>query len=182
MRKLALIFVVIFGVLIAGCDDGGPSARQKEQATQDRSNESLVNEQPAQPMAYSPTRDAAIQWAKTWEEEGKIAYIYFSNMMGEQTGYFILKGLPVSYDASLTPTQRVEDRYEGDVVLNNPAMDGMYYGIGADTRYYGFDAVSGAYLEWSANGGQEFFISDQPINAPEAKPLGDATVEEVQNR
>lgn len=182
MRKLALMFVVIFGVLIAGCEEAQPSAQQKEQAAQNRSNETLVNDQPAQAMNYSPTRDAAIQWAKTWEQEGKIAYVYFRNEEAVPTGYYVLKGLPVSYNASLTPTHKADTNSYGRLLIPNPAMDGMYYGAGTDSRYYGFDAISGAYLEWSANGGQEFFISDQPINAPEATPLGDATVEAVQNQ
>lgn len=184
MRKLiVLISLLVSLFIVAGCSESN-SAREKEQEVQNKSNETLVNNQPAEAMDYSPTRNTAKKWANTWEEKGKIAYVYFSNMQGEQTGYFILDGLPVSYNASLTPTQRIQETFESGVaIMNNPAMDGMYYGAGSDSRYYGYDAVSGAYLEWSANGGQEFFITDQPLsNVPEAKPLGDATIEEVQQQ
>ncbi len=47
-------------------------------------------------------------------------------------------------------------------------------------QFFGFDAVSGAYLEWSAGGSFNFFVSDQPLSRPDSKPLGEATIEEIQ--
>lgn len=180
---MIIVALVVSALIVAGCSETQPKADQKEQKAQSTGYEALVNKQPAEGMAYSPTREALIKYANTWEEEGKIAYVYFSNMNGERTGYFILEGLPASYSAALTPTERIETHYESQAVIENPAMDGVYYSGSDAARYFGYDAVSGAYLEWSANGGQEFFITDQPLsNVPEAKPLGDATIEAVQQQ
>src|SRR5690606_40706282 len=97
--------------------------------------------QPAHVMKYSPTRETISKWGKTWEKEGKLSYVYLLNSMGDTVGYYVLKGLPVSYCASLTPTwdfTRQDGKYHQ---VPAPGIDQEYYGNsgGLCSTYYGFD-------------------------------------------
>src|SRR3546814_10473582 len=57
------------------------------------------------------------------------SYVYIQNANG-QYGYYILKGLPVTYCVGLLPPE-VKQRgdlgqYDGDMVDQGPSMDGTY--------------------------------------------------------
>lgn len=175
-----ILAVVLMGFVAVSCEE--QNATEREQNQQGNNYEGQVERQPAESMEYSPTREGLNKWMRTWDEPGKIAYVYLYAANGEDLGYFVLEGLPVSYCASLTPTERVIDRADGDFTATAPSMDGVYYSGNQCIQFFGFDAVSGAYLEWSAGGAFNFFVSDQPLPRPESEPLGQATVEEVQQQ
>lgn len=182
MRKLIILIAALMMVfVVAGCNDPD-NAREKEQKSQTDNYTSLQQKQPAESMEYSPTREGLNRWMETWEEPGKTAFVYFSNNEGVITGYYVFEGLPVSYCASLTPPDDVVTEFEGTLLRVAPSMDGVYYSGSQCLQYFGYDAVSGAYIEFFMGGTQNVFITDQPINAPEAKPLGDATIEDVQKK
>lgn len=138
-------------------------------------------------MAYSPTRETINFWIDTWDEPGKLSFVYLQGANGEFLGYYVLEGLPVSYCAALTPTyETLEPHGDNDGVVSVPApsMDGVYY-VGGDqcNTYYGCDATSGAYIEYTAGLGINVLLFDEPMPRQEERniqPLGDATVDNVE--
>lgn len=177
-----LALVVFVAGLLAACDDERTDAADKEQKKQGQVYEGLAAGQPAQGMSYSPSRESANKWADKWDEQGKVSYVYILDSVGNKLGYFIFKGLPVSYCASLTPPDQVDHIDYGSVdavVRAAPALDGMYYSAANCQQMYGFDAMTGQYYEFTGGGAFGYFLSDQPITGLDMDPLGDATIEEA---
>lgn len=179
MRKLALILALI-AVVVAGCKETDP-AKEKEEKARSQNYSQQVTKQPAESMDYSPTREGLNKWMETWEEPGKTAYVYLIASNGQKIGYYVFEGLPVSYCASLTPPDNVvEDASgDGDEVVTAPSMDGVYHSGSQCAQYFGYDATTGSYIEFSIGNGLNFFVTEQPLPAPEVEPLGYTTVEEM---
>src|SRR3954452_22740159 len=98
LRKilLAIAAISVLALVAAGCDEGDKSTRSESQI-RDSSYARLASAQPAHGMSYSPTRDTINFWIDTWDKPGKLSYIYLQGANGELLGYYVLKGLPVSY-------------------------------------------------------------------------------------
>lgn len=169
--------------LLSACEDDGDSggSRGKESASRQSNYDKLVANQPAHEGDYSPTRETKNFWIDTWmKKPGKLSYVYIQNAQG-QYGYYILKGLPVTYCVGLLPPevkQRADlGQYDGDVVVQGPSMDGTYSSSSNCNTMYGKDAETGAYLEWTVGMNQSYFLYDQPMDLPQYKsatPLGEA--------
>lgn len=184
MRKTVAAVVIVLSLFVIACEPPKEAA-DKEQQKQSQNYEGLAINQPAEDMAYSPTRETARKWAKTWEERSKLSYVYVFAANGQEMGYYIFKGLPVSYCASLTPPDKVDrvpisGSVDPAVVRDAPAMDGVYYGNCNYQQLYGYDAVSGTYYEFTGGGSFNYFLSDQPMTKFKTmEPAGDATYEKV---
>lgn len=185
MRKLILIVSLIVSLFVfAACaEQTSNDASQREANARDNNYTGVVNKQPAGHMDYSPTRDTINHWMNTWSEKGKVSYVYLLASNGQNIGYFVFKGLPVSYCASLTSTENQKrfDTYDGDQWLSVPApsMDGVYYSGGECSQYYGYDAVSGNYYEFNVGNGINFFVSENPLPSIHTQAIGDATINNV---
>ena len=179
---MVLVVAALIVSALAACEEKDP-ASEVEQNKQTDNYGQQTKTQPAEGMGYSPTREALNKWARTWEEQGKLAYIYLFDSESNQVGYYIMEGLPVSYCASLTPPDKIEYDYDyGMAVRTAPSIDGVFYGAANCQQMFGFDAVSGAYLEFTGGGSFNYLLSDQPMTSINTKPLGDATIEEVKNK
>ncbi|MFI6083935.1 hypothetical protein ACIBBB_23650 [Streptomyces sp. NPDC051217] len=164
---------------LTACDDD--SSQTKETKAKQKSYDQLVANQPAGRMEYSPTREAINQWVKTWGKKGKLSYVYIQNAKGEY-GYFVMKGMPVARCQMLTPTEKVDSSTNGRVVVALPGMDGTYSSGSMCDAYYGFDATTGVFMEFTVGMNQSFFLFDRPMSMPEyatAKQLGPTSVEDV---
>lgn len=185
------IIILLFAIgalafILAGCDSnhGEGTAQKKEQATQQSNYNRLVATEPAHTMNSSPTRATINDWIDTWSKPGKLSYVYLQNSSGQITGYYVLKGLPVSYCTSLTPNYKIvvpEITGDNNVPLEvpAPAIDGVYYSGGECNTYYGFDATTGAYVEYTAGLGINVLLYDQPLppqKLGDAIPLGPTNV------
>lgn len=178
----ALAAVGIVG--LSACeDDGDKSSRSKEKQAAGSNYDRLVANQPAHTGSYSPTRDTKNFWIDTWmKKPGKKSYVYIQNAEGKY-GYYILKGLPVTYCVGLLPPE-VKQRgdlgqYDGDMVVQGPSMDGTYSSGSNCNTMYGQDAETGAYMEWTVGMNQSYFLYDQPMDLPQYKdaaPLGEAKI------
>lgn len=169
---IALLAFVMMGA--SECDpDAGDKAHKKEEAAQGNNYSSLQEKQPASSMSYSPTREGLNKWMKTWEEPNKISYVYLIASNGQKVGYYVFDGLPVSYCASLTPPDEIS-RYgaEGSAVTQAPSMDGVYYSGSQCSQYFGYDATTGTYIEFSIGSGLNFLVTDQPLPLDDVEPLG----------
>lgn len=173
-----LVLLAIAGVALitlAGCtDDAGDEEQERTLGGYER----LVAQQPSKTMNYSPTRNTANFWIETWNKPGKLSYVYLQNGDGDLLGYYVFKGLPVPYCVSLTPPEQVSGTSEAGVVRKAPAVDGVYYGQGDCDRYYGIDATTNSYVEYTAGLGINVLLYDQPLtNRPNVKPLGHTRID-----
>ncbi|MGH1556614.1 hypothetical protein ACRAWF_47270 [Streptomyces sp. L7] len=82
----------------------------------------------------------------------------------------------------LHPTEKVESSDSGIAVLAQPGMDGTCTSGSTCNAYYGFDATTNAYMEFTVGTNQSFFLFDKPMTMPEyasAKQLGPSSVKDV---
>lgn len=185
-RKLITIAAAVSAFLLLGASSCGneDSAQADESSRQQDNYEKLTANQPAGEAAYSPTRETINYWLDTWgTEPGKLSYVYLLASNGQMVGYFIFEGLPVSYCASMTPTYRWEDRPDDGSDAKErvpaPAMDGVYYSGGQCQVYYGKDAVSGSYMEYSIGNGISALVYEEPLPRQDVEPLGVARIEDI---
>lgn len=182
LTPIIIILALVFG--LSACDDGGTG-----QSTEIKSGQSNYNRQvkqvPAHDMKYPVTRVTINGWIDTWGQQGKVSYVYMMNANGEAIGYYVLKGLPVSYCVSLRPNYTfVGTPDDGDNAKNQkvpaPSTDGVYYSGGQCNTYYGFDAVTGAYIEYTVGLGINVLLYDQPLpQFGDAKPLGPGRINQL---
>ena len=156
--------------LSSACMSRGSSAQKKETQSTQQTYNKLVAQQPAATMNYSPTRATINEWIKTWDKPNKLAYVYLQASNGQLVGYYVFKGLPVSYCAALTPTESVDK--VNNLLVKNPSVDGVYYSGGECNTYYGFDATNGAYIEYTAGEGISALVYDRPLARQDVQPLG----------
>lgn len=179
----ASIVVAGLGALTACEDDKDNSSRAQENKSRQSNYDRLVANQPSHTVEYSPTRETKNFWIDTWgKKPGKKSYVYIQNANGEY-GYFVFQGLPVTYCVSLLPpetkTRGDLGQYDGDMLVPGPSMDGTYSSNSNCGTYYGKDAESGAYVEFTVGANQSYFLYDQPLDLPQfknAKPLGPTTI------
>ena len=174
-------FLIALAVIIlTGCVPAEEEAQKSENKTRQDNYSRLVASQPASTMTYSPTRETKNFWVGTWDEPGKLAYIYVLNAANDVTGYYIFEGLPVSYCTSLIPPYQLIDQESGvsALAVPGPSVDGTYSSGNDCSTKYGKDAVSGSYVEFSVGVGLSYIALDQPLppsRLTHAKPLGFAT-------
>lgn len=185
MTKLALAVALTAATLatLTGCNDDDKSA-DRERATVNTTFDKLQLSQPAHSMDYSPTRATKNFWIDTWgRTPKKLAYVYLQSADGKMLGYYVLEGLPVSYCTSLVPPFDVNSSTEGKVVTPRPSMDGTWStGTGGCNTYYGKDAGSGAYIEYTAGLGINILLFSEPMPREKtggAINLGPTRVEDV---
>lgn len=187
MTKTAIAAVSALGLAfgVSACEDTPePNSRKEESRSRNSNYDNLVKRQPARTGTYSPTRETKNFWIDTWmKDPGKLSYVYIQNANG-QYGYYVLKGLPVTYCVSLLPPEvKVPADFgdtTGDLIVQGPSMDGTYSSNTNCNSYYGKDAVTGAYMEFSVGQNQSYQLFDQPINLPQyadAKPMGPSTLD-----
>ncbi|WP_217214850.1 hypothetical protein [Streptomyces sp. AC550_RSS872] len=180
---LVVAAVLLSGFGVTACEDD--SSQAKETKAKEKAYDKMVANQPIEIPEYSTTRETINRWIKTWgkaSSKGKLSYVYLQNAKGEY-GYFVLKGLPVSYCSLGTPPSKTESSNGGMVNVPLPEMDGTYSnGAGTCNTYYGFDATTGAYLEFTLGMNQSFFLFDQPSTLPEfttASQMGPSSIDDV---
>lgn len=179
LKKIAAIVAIPAVALgLAACGDNTPQAQKREQGIQQSSYDKLSKAQPARTMNYSPTRASINFWINTWDEPGKLAYVYLQAANGQLLGYYVFEGLPVNYCAGLTPPDRVVDGDGWALLTKAPSVDGVYYSGGQCNAYYGKDASSGAYIEYTAGQGISALVYSEPLPRGDVQPLGFTTIKE----
>lgn len=173
MRYLITGILSAFTLIgFTGCVEE-PSAQKAESKIQQNSYERLTKAQPARAMSYSSTRETINYWVETWDKPGKLSYVYLLASNGQLVGYYVLKGLPVSYCAALTPTYKVlQDADGGNLIVPAPSVDGVYYSGGQCTAYYGKDASTNSYIEFTVGQGISALVYERPLPRQDVEPLG----------
>lgn len=184
LKKIAALFAVLFLMFVAaGCE--GDSAAGRAIKEREKGIERIREQQPVHPMDYSPTIETINRWADTWGQKGTVSYVYMQRSDGSYAGYYVIAGLPVSYCVGGSPPYAMED-LPGDETTTDkqvPAagLDGAYYGGCNSSRYYGFDAVTGQYVEYTDGMVLTAVLSNQPLpmsNQPEPYV---SSIDEVKN-
>jgi hypothetical protein len=170
----ALASTILFG---AGSCDTKPSAADNAREARSKSVEQIRKEQPVHAMRYSPTLDTVNGWVDTWGRKGQVSYVYMQRQDGTFAGYYVLKGLPVNYCVGGSPPYDYSD-IKGDgspdeVQVPAPGLDGAYYGGCDSSRYYGFDAGTGQYIEYTDGMVLTAVLSNQPLPlSKQPQPFG----------
>lgn len=176
MKKvLALVVAALLAFILAACSTQ-PEAQQKETETQQDNYAALVAKVPAHTMTNAVTRKTINFWIDTWNKPGQLAYVYLQNADGDMIGYYVMDGPPVSMCTSLTPNYRIIDNSNGGLLsVPAPGMDGVYYSGGECNTYYGKDATTGAFIEYTVGMGINVLLYTQPLpNHPNVQNLAPA--------
>lgn len=154
--------------MFTACGGTDNSAQQQEDKNRQNNYKTLTERQPAGTMGYSPTRETKNFWIKTWGQKGKKSYVYLFSNDGKVLGYYVLDGLPVNYCTSLIPPyQFVDPPGDGDpqlFMVPGPSVDGTFNSGSDCNTFYGKDAVSGAYIQYTAGLGLNPLLYDQPLS------------------
>lgn len=174
-----LIGVILAALLLAAVGCGTTETSQGNEAKlRQTSYDRLTKAQPAHTMDYSATRETINFWIDTWSKPGKLSYVYLISSNGQDLGYYVFKGLPVSYCASLTPNYEFIDlpgdgnSKEYGPQVPAPSVDGVYYSGGQCNTYYGRDATTNSYLEYTIGSGISALVYERPLPRQDAEPLG----------
>jgi hypothetical protein len=169
------------GLLLVGCTSSPGTSQQQETNRQQSSYDRLVAAEPAREMTNPISRRNINRWIETWDDPSALAYVYLLGVNGQLIGYYVLDSTPSNMCDSLTPNYRIEE-HRGTTLTRHvvpaPSLDGVYRSGNECQRYYGFDAVSGAYIEFTIG---SHFLSNQPLPL-DVQPLGVATIENVASR
>ena len=170
-KSLMLVLLVIVMSVLVACEFE-EDAQKKETNIQQSTYEKLSEKEPAKEMTNPKTRETINFFTETWNVKGQLAYVYLQNSNGDMIGFYVLDGPPVSMCTSLTPNYRVDSGSNGKVVTPAPGTDGVFYGEGDCSRYYGKDASSGTYVEFTVGMGINMLLYTEPLtNHPNVENL-----------
>lgn len=186
--KMAVVAAAVLGTVLfsASSCDGEQSTAEKAAKARSKGVDQIRTSQPVQPMQYSPTLETINGWAKTWGKKGQVSYVYMQRGDGTFAGYYVLKGLPVNYCVSGSPTYDMEDlpgdQTGVDQKVPAPGLDGAYYGGCDASRYYGFDAVTGQYVEYTDGMVLTAVLSNAPLALNKQPTAFVSSIEDVKNK
>lgn len=171
-NKLILIMISILTILLVACTEES-EAEKSETGVQNSNYEKLVELEPAKEVTNPKTRETVNFFTETWNEEGQLAYVYLQNSNGDMIGYYALDGPPVSMCTALTPPDRAKRHGEGGVSVRvAPGIDGVYRSDEDCSRYYGKDASTGSYVEFTVGMGINMLLYTEPLeNHPNVENL-----------
>lgn len=186
MRSKLTLLITMIGVLLimAACEEESES-KQSERDVQQSNYDRLVEQEPAKEVTNPKTRETVNFFTETWNEEGKLAYVYLQNTDGDMIGYYALDGPPVSMCTALTPNDEVVGGGDGGrVTVDSPGVDGVYRSDEDCSRYFGKDAETGAYIEFTTGMGINMLLYTEPMdnhqNVENLSPDGDSDPDEVE--
>lgn len=185
----ALGVAAVAGLILSSCttSDEPEDAQVKDSEAQQQNYNTLQGLSPAHQVTYPMSRNLVNFWVDTWNKPGALSYNYIEsfdqNGALHVAGYYILEGVPMSYCTALTPPYKIVDAGgEGEdikMAVQAPGIDGVFYGNTDCKRYYGKDALTGQYIEYTVPMNAFIRTTNEPIDNVTAPALGPSTVEEV---
>lgn len=171
IRSSLIISLVILMAVLVACEMEGDS-QTKETNIQQSTYTKLTEKEPAKEMTNPKTRETVNFWTETWNKKDQLAYVYLQNSDGKLIGFYALDGPPVSMCTSLTPNFRVDSGSNGKVTTPAPGIDGVYRSAEDCSRYFGKDATSGTYIEFTVGMGINMLLYTEPLtNHPNVENL-----------
>lgn len=172
MRRLILIALALIAIVLVGCE-GESNSKASERDVQNSNYDRLVEQEPAKEVTNPKTRETVNFFTETWNEEGQLAYVYLQNSNGDMIGYYALDGPPVSMCTALTPPDEAKSYSNGGATVTQaPGIDGVYRSDEDCSRYYGKDASTGSYVEFTVGMGINMLLYTEPLdNHPNVENL-----------
>jgi len=188
-KATTVAILAVCGIWLAttgeSCGGGDEeSATEKDTQVRQDATDAKVENQPYRDGPWSPNLETSNFYADTWyHEQGKLAYTYVFSLTGEAFGYYITVGPMLTNCATANQPYKKESidtgDFTGETIVPERGSDGLYYSGGQCDTYYGRDAISGAYVEFTD---LSFSTSDQPLPAfSNAKAIGPTSIEDAQN-
>lgn len=174
MRSVLRVMIgLVTVVLLLGACETQSDTYKSEMEVQSGTYKHLVEKEPAKNMTNPKTRETINFWTETWNNPEQLAYVYLQNSNGDMIGYYVLDGSPVSMCASLTPNyDTIHSSNGGYTVIPTPGIDGVYRSAEDCSRYFGKDATSGAYVEFTVGMGINMLLYTEPLtNHPNVENL-----------
>lgn len=94
-------------------------------------------------------------------------YVYILGQQGNVVGYYVAKFAPENSCNFLSSTEDVYGSNDGNLKMQSPSYDGVYYGSSACDEWFFFDAATNALIKIR---GVNFFTADQPLRL-QAQPI-----------
>lgn len=175
-KKLILILMVVAMMVLAACEEDSTQSRESD--IQQSTYSKLAEKEPALEMTNPKTRETVNFFTETWNQPDQLAYVYLQNSEGNMLGYYVLDGPPVSMCTSITPNYDTEYSSSGGyTVVPAPGIDGVYRSAEDCSRYYGKDATTGTYIEFTVGMGINMLLYTEPLtnhpNVQSLAPQGD---------
>ena len=197
-RRVTVAALAAIGLGVAlgasDCEGEQPSAQEQLSEQQQDALEALIDAFPVSDPDWSNDRRNIDRWVDKWATaevaEGKLSYVLLMDMEGDLVGYYILDGLPTAKCRMSTPPYDfIENTGDGDSIpdwqVEAPSLSGTWGGSGECNVYFGFDALTGTYLEWMSGGGINQLVYEEWNGLPEGveppMALGDSTFEDVED-
>lgn len=160
MNRLAIVAAVLtLAALTAACEEGNDHQRNDAQ-TQDKVQTKLQRKIPPPEIDGAAARAAIKRHLERWQNEDVVSYVSLFADNGRPIGYYVAQGKVASTCQMLTAPDRVQDRFDRDLVRQAPALDGTYYGDNVDCGKFFFTSDTDAYVE--VHGGIQI-VTDQPL-------------------
>lgn len=166
MRSLLKVLLTsVVGVLLLTACEEDKESYNSEMNVQLETYNQLVKKEPAKNMTNPKTRETINFWTETWNNPEQLAYVYLQNSNGDMIGYYVLDGAPVSMCASLTPNyDTIHSGSGGYTVIPTPSIDGIYRSSEDCSRYFGKDASTGTYVEFTVGMGINMLLYTEPLS------------------
>jgi len=161
----AMLVIILMACMGISC--GSDSVQKIESESQEEWMLRALAEVPIPLVENFLTREAVAKWIERQDTPDRLYYVYPFADNGNCLGYYVAQNRPVSICCALTSPDKVNGSGANKVVVQAPAMDGVYYNGGDDDQYYFFDAGTDAMIELT---GIKFITSDQPLNI-DADPI-----------
>jgi hypothetical protein len=179
MQRLTLeraIFIGIILILIgaigattvmAAVLDTNPSENRKN-AVEDR-NRAFNRAQALYPPPKTvnfPMRKELVEFTKRQDRINHPWYVYVEGDNGNTIGYYVAKFAPESICNFLSSTEDVYGSSDGNLKMQSPSYDGVYYGACDPNSWFIFDYSTNALIVSN----QKYTIADAPLKI-DAQPI-----------
>lgn len=165
-----LLAVSVFMVTTAeSCNTSAPQDQQRAASINTRAA-AFARAEAAVPIPKTvnfPIRKALAEMTSREDLTNHPWYIYLLGDNGNTIGYYVAKYPPVNACNFLGSTQDVKYDSDGNLILQAPSLDGVYYGAASCDWWVIFDAGTNAMIKIR---GLKFYLADQPL-ALDAQPI-----------
>lgn len=125
-RSIVIGLVMALGFLFLGaasCDNEEQGGAEKKAQAFDQQSKAVPY--PSEKLTDSTERRNLRERLLRTNDPNRQGFVYLMNY-GQIVGYYAIKGKVSSTQSAMLPTDKVVDRYEGDVVVQAPGDDGSY--------------------------------------------------------
>lgn len=115
---------------------------------------------PGKNMTNFPLRKALVEFTQREDMTNHPWYVYILGDNGNTIGYYVAKAAPENSCNFLSSTEDVYGSSNGNLKMQSPSYDGVYYGGSACDEWFFFDATTNALIKIR---GVKFYTADQPL-------------------